>query len=116
MDQYSQDRRLDSIRQQQERERVEREQAERKAEHDAYMAKYRRDIDYRVKRAKSEALAHLRQEPKSPVSEFTARERWTLAVAEAKASGLPNAKAVTKVNRENPGLRQRMLEEINGKK
>ncbi len=49
--------------------------------------------------------------PKAPAESATVR--WGNAIAQAKASGMPNSIAVGQVNRANPGLRDAMLAEVN---
>ena len=44
----------------------------------------------------------------------TAQASWKRAVAAEKANGHSNEVAVTKANRKNPGLREAMLQEVNG--
>lgn len=53
--------------------------------------------------------------PGSGTSGPSARERWMKAIADKVATGVPKAKAVSLVNRENPGLRERMLKEVNAR-
>ncbi len=43
----------------------------------------------------------------------TAKQRWNDAVAQARGSGLDPKSAVLKVNKDNPGLREAMLREVN---
>jgi hypothetical protein len=43
-----------------------------------------------------------------------ARQRWDELIRRKVAAGVPRAKAVSLVNRENPGLREAMLAEVNG--
>lgn len=44
----------------------------------------------------------------------SAKSLWNSAIQAKVASGIPKAKAAALVNRENPGLREQMLAEING--
>lgn len=45
----------------------------------------------------------------------SAKAQWSTAVAAKIAAGLPKSKAVSLVNKENPGLREKMLKEVNGR-
>ena len=44
----------------------------------------------------------------------SARQSWSEAVLRFKAQGMNNSQAVLKANKANPGLRERMLREVNG--
>ena len=57
--------------------------------------------------------------PKRIVAKATpqpsATARWKEKIEAKVAAGTPRAAAIMKVNQENPGLRQRMLDEVNGR-
>jgi peptidoglycan hydrolase CwlO-like protein len=78
-------------------------------------AKAKAEYDEEEVEAKAKARGGVRPVAKSKTSGPSARSRWNAAVDSclAKCNG-DKAKAVAMANRNNPGLRQAFLEEVNG--
>lgn len=53
-------------------------------------------------------------QPKTQAKQ-SAVARWKAAIAKGVESGLPKAKAVMQADRQNPGLREAMLKEVNAR-
>src|SRR5690606_7488257 len=76
----------------------------------------------RAQDEEEQAKAKARKTGASPVARRpgtggapSAKAQWSTAVAAKIAAGLPKSKAVSLVNKENPGLREKMLKEVNGR-
>lgn len=63
--------------------------------------------------AKAKAKSGVKPVAKSTASKPSAKAQWETLVSAKVASGMPKAKAIMAVNRDNPGLRESMVEEIN---
>lgn len=78
--------------------------------------KISRTVEQRLiaKRKHEEELHECAKQPRAKAKEkVSATTRWEAAIAKHIDAGLPRAKAVRKANRENPGLRAKMVGEAN---
>lgn len=48
-------------------------------------------------------------------SKATAQAKWNAAIEAKVSAGIPKASAIMAVDKQNPGLRQQMLNEVNGR-
>lgn len=56
-----------------------------------------------------------KSQPAARAAATGAKARWQAAINQKITTGTPRAQAVQQVNRENPGLRESMLAEVNGR-
>lgn len=105
-------------REQQERDRQreeQREAAKRRPHCEGSMTPTERRIIARAERHQ-QILAQIRAGNYSSAAKPTAQARWNAAVESAVAEcGGDRRRAVTLANRTNPGLREQMLAEVNGR-
>jgi ATP-dependent Clp endopeptidase proteolytic subunit ClpP len=82
------------------------------------MAKMKAELEEKAKASetmveepKMKARVGVRPVASAPVKAINASAVWNEAVAKLTSNGMPKADAVRRVNRENPGLREQMLQE-----
>lgn len=97
---------------------MEEESAKAKAEGEEEEAPVEEEAKAKAEEEK-EAEAKARRLGARPVAQARASKpsasaQWNQAIQAHVAAGLPKAKAVSKANKENPGLREQMLAEVNG--
>ena len=87
-----------------------------KAEYEEEKAKAKKAEDEAEEakaKAKKNGVSPLAQSPSGSVGGASAKARWLNAVAELRAQGITQERAVLAANRQHPGLREEMIAEAN---
>lgn len=95
-----------------ETEPSEEEVAAKAMEEEEMQAKVKAEEEVKMQ-AKAKAGVKPVAKARGPVGGVSAKAKWDSAISAKVENGIPKAKAASLVNKENPGLREQMLDEVN---